>query len=72
MKAMKVSAIVGLAVTLLAVVVAFTFSFATMSYQKEISSLKKMNAEYKNTIDEYRTVLEEIKAQISHVGFVQK
>ena len=36
MREMKVSATVGIAVTVLAVVTAFAFSFATVSYQTEI------------------------------------
>lgn len=67
MKETKVSAIVGLSVTLLAVVVAVSFSFATMAYQREVVKLKKMNAEYKKTVEEYKIVLEGIKAQVSQV-----
>ena len=67
MKETKVSAIVGLSVTLLAVVVAISFSFATMAYQREVGKLKKINAEYKATVEEYKAVLEGIKSQISQV-----
>ncbi|HAJ56676.1 MAG TPA: hypothetical protein DCL35_02775 [Candidatus Omnitrophica bacterium] len=67
MKETKVSAIVGVSVTLLAVVVAISFSFATMAYQREVVKLKKTNAEYKKTVEEYKVVLEGIKAQISQV-----
>jgi hypothetical protein len=41
MKQMKVSAVVALAVTVLAVVTAFAFSFANLSYQTELAKLKK-------------------------------
>lgn len=64
MKETKVSAMVGLAVTLLAVVTALAFSFATLAYQKEVVKLRKINAEYKKTVDDYRSVLEGIQAQL--------
>ena len=68
MKEMKVSAVVGLSVTVLAVVTAITFSFASVAYQREALSLRKVNAEYKKLIVEYKTVLENIKAQLMKVG----
>lgn len=67
MKETKVSAMVGLAVTLLAVVTALAFSFTTLSYQRETVKLRKLNAEYKKTVDDYRIVLEGIQSQISKV-----
>lgn len=67
MKETKVSAMVGLAVTLLAVVTALAFSFTTLSYQRETVKLRKLNAEYKKTVDDYRVVLEGIQSQISKV-----
>jgi hypothetical protein len=63
----KVSSVVALSVTLLAVVTALAFSFATMTYQSEVVALKKINADYKKTIDGYKAVLEDIKKQISKV-----
>jgi hypothetical protein len=67
MKETKVSAIVGLAVTLLAVVTALAFSLSTVAYQREVVKLKKVNAEYRTTIDEYKAVLQGIKTQITSV-----
>jgi hypothetical protein len=64
----KISTVVGLSVTILAVVTAFAFSFATASYQKEVVALKKINAEYKATIEQYKGVLENIKGQLSQAG----
>ncbi|MFA5038255.1 MAG: hypothetical protein WC732_01095 [Candidatus Omnitrophota bacterium] len=64
MKQMKVSAIVGLAVTVLAVVIAFAFSFATLSYQAEVAKLRKMNKEYEVVIRNYQGLLESIKLQL--------
>ena len=71
MKETRVSAVVGLAVTLLAVVTALAFSFATVAYQKEAAKLRKMNAEYKNTVEEYKAVLDGIKSQILKVEVTQ-
>ena len=67
MKESKVSATVGLAVTLLAVVTAIAFSFATLGYQREVGKLKKVNAEYRQSLDEYKAVLEGIKDQLMKV-----
>ncbi|MDD5019199.1 MAG: hypothetical protein PHH75_01905 [Candidatus Omnitrophica bacterium] len=64
MKQMKVSAVVGLAVTVLAVVTAFAFSFASMSYQAEVTRLKKVNAEYQKTLENYKVVLDNIRVQL--------
>ncbi|MDD2865705.1 MAG: hypothetical protein WC409_00370 [Candidatus Omnitrophota bacterium] len=64
MKQMKVSAVVALAVTVLAVVTAFAFSFANMSYQAEVVRLKKLNVEYQKTLDNYKIVLENIRVQL--------
>ena len=69
MKEMKVSAAVGLAVTVLAVVTAFAFSFATVAYQREVANLKKINAEYKLTVEQYKSVLENIQKQLASAGF---
>lgn len=68
MKELKVSAVVGLAVTVLAVVIAFAFSFATISYQREVVNLKKTNAEYRKTLNKYQTALEGIKNQLVDAG----
>ena len=65
MKEMKVSAIVGLSVTILAVVTALAFSFATVAYQKEVVNLRKMNAEYRLTVEAYKTTLLNIKNEIT-------
>jgi len=67
MKELKVSATVGLAVTLLAVVTAVSFSFATIAYHREVVNLKKVNAEYRKTMEEYKNVLTGIKSQLSKV-----
>lgn len=67
MKEMKVSATVGLAVTLLAVVTAVSFSFATLAYQREVVKLRKINADYKKTVEDYKNVLVGIKDQLSKV-----
>jgi hypothetical protein len=72
MKEMKVSATVGLAVTLLAVITAISFSFATLAYQREVVKLRKVNAEYLKIVQEYKVVLENIKGQISSVGITAK
>ena len=64
----KVSSIVALSVTILAVVTALAFSFATVSYQREIVALRKINVEYKKTIEEYKAVLKNFVQQISKVG----
>lgn len=64
----KISTVVGLSVTILAVVTAFAFSFSTASYQKEVVVLKKTNAEYKATIEQYKAVLENIKSQLATAG----
>jgi len=65
----KISTVVGLSVTVLAVVTAFAFSFATASYQKEVVALRKSNAEYKATVEQYKSVLENIKVQLTQAGF---
>lgn len=65
MKQMRVSAIVALAVTILAVVTVIVFSFATMSYQREVVEMKRINLEYRRTISEYRNVLRGIQGQLS-------
>ncbi|HQP91104.1 MAG TPA: hypothetical protein PLU24_00315 [Candidatus Omnitrophota bacterium] len=67
MKETKVSAVVGLSVTLLAVVTAVAFSFATLNYQREVVKLRKVNAEYRQSLDEYKAVLAGIKDQLMKV-----
>jgi len=67
MKQMKVSAVVALAVTVLAVVTAFAFSFANMSYQAELTRLKKLNVEYQKTLESYKIVLDNIRLQLEQV-----
>ena len=71
MKQMKVSAVVALAVTVLAVVTAFAFSFANISHQNEIARLKKENAQCKKAIENYKGVLSGIRQQLDQGG-VQK
>ena len=68
MKEMKISAVVGVSVTVLAVVTAFAFSFATVAYQRQVAKLVKVNKEYKQTIEEYKSALENIKNEISKAG----
>jgi hypothetical protein len=68
MKEMKVSAIVALSVTVLAVVTALAFSFATVAYQREVVNLRKMNAEYRLTVEAYKTTLLNIKNEIAKVN----
>jgi len=68
MKEMKISAVVGVSVTVLAVVTAFVFSFATVAYQKQVAKLVKVNKEYKRTMGEYKSALENIKNEISKAG----
>jgi len=68
MKEMKISAVVGVSVTVLAVVTAFAFSFATIAYQRQVTKLAKINKEYKLTIEEYKSALENIKNEISKAG----
>ena len=72
MKEMKVSAVVALSVTVLAVVIAFAFSFATVAYQREVVQLKKINAEYRRTVESYKTTLENIKNELVKVGIKAK
>ena len=67
MRELKISAVVGISVTVLAVVTAFAFSFSSISYQKEVAKLKKMNEEYKITIHEYKTDLDGIKKMLSEI-----
>jgi hypothetical protein len=68
MKEMKISAVVGVSVTVLAVVTAFAFSFATVAYQRQVAKLVKVNKEYKQTMEEYKLALENIKNEISKAG----
>ncbi len=71
MKQMKVSAVVALAVTVLAVVTAFAFSFANLSYQTELAKLKKINAEYQKTLESYKAVLDNIRVQLEQAKPVE-
>ena len=64
----KVSSIVALSVTILAVVTALAFSFATVTYQREVAAVKKINADYMKTIMSYRLVLEDIKQKVAKAG----
>lgn len=68
MKEMKISAVVGVSVTVLAVVTAFAFSFATVAYQRQAAKLVKVNKEYKQTMEEYKSALENIKKEILKAG----
>lgn len=72
MREMKVSAIVGLAVTILAVVTVVIFSFATMTYQREFTELKRINIEYRRTIADYRAVLTGIQNQLSQAKLLPR
>ncbi len=67
MKQLKVSAVVGIAVTVLAVVTAFAFSFATISYQREVVKLRKVNEEYRQTIDDYKAALDGIRRNLATI-----
>jgi len=67
MKDKKISAIVGLSVTLLAVVTAISFSVATVAYQKEVAKLKKLNKQNTETIAEYTSILKGIQQQLTKV-----
>ncbi|MFH0940626.1 MAG: hypothetical protein V1840_02080 [Candidatus Omnitrophota bacterium] len=68
MNEMKISAVVGVSVTVLAVVTAFAFSFATVAYQRQVAKLVKVNKEYKQTMEEYKSALENIKNEIAKAG----
>lgn len=68
MKEMKVSAVVALAVTVLAVVTAFAFSFANVSYQVEIVRLRRINVEYQKTLENYKIVLDNIRVQLDRAS----
>lgn len=72
MKEMKVSAIVGLSVTILAVVTALAFSLATATYQKEVVKLRRINAEYRTTVENYKATLVNIKNELAKAGFKVK
>lgn len=67
MKDKKISAIVGLSVTLLAVVTAISFSVSTVAYQKEVVKLKKLNKQNTEMIAEYTSILKGIQQQLSKV-----
>lgn len=69
MKEMKVSAVIGVSVTVLAVVTAFAFSFATIAYQAEVNKLRRANIEYKKTLESYKVALEAIQTQLAQLGF---
>jgi len=68
MKDRKISNVVALAVTLLAVVTAVSFSLASKAYQREVVALRQTNAECRVTIEKYKATLENIQKQLSGVG----
>ena len=68
MKDRKTSNVVALAVTLLAVVTAVSFSLATAAYYREVLSLRQKNAEYVVTLDRYKQALKNIQKQLAATG----
>jgi len=64
----KISNVVALAVTLLAVVTAVSFSLASMAYQREVVRLRKVNAQQRLTIDRYKNTLDNIQKQLAGAG----
>jgi len=62
------SIVVALAVTLLAVVTAVSFSLASWAYQREVVALRQVNAEYRLTIERYKSTLEGIQRQLAGAG----
>jgi hypothetical protein len=68
MKDRKVSNIVALAVTLLAVVTAVSFSLSSLVYYREVVGLRKVNAQNCLTIERYKKALESIQQQLSEVS----
>jgi len=64
----KISNVVALAVTLLAVVTAVSFSLASMAYQREVVRLRKVNAQQRLTIDRYKSTLDNIQKQLAGAG----
>ena len=68
MRERKVSNVVALAVTLLAVVTAVSFSLASVAYHREVVVLRQANAEYKVTLERYKSTLENIQRQLAGAG----
>ncbi len=68
MRDRKISNVVALAVTLLAVVTAASFSLASVSYHREVVALRQANAQYKATVERYKATLENIQKQLAGVG----
>ncbi len=68
MRERKISNVVGLAVTLLAVVTAVSFSLASVAYHREVVALRQANAEYRLTLERYKSTLENIQKQLAGVG----
>ncbi len=68
MQERKISNVVALAVTLLAVVTAVSFSLASVSYQRQVVALRKANAQYQVLIGRYKSTLENIQKQLAGVG----
>jgi|GEM_PF-3276724 len=64
----KISNVVALAVTLLAVVTAVSFSLASVAYHREVMELRKANADYRMTIERYQGTLENIQKQLVSAG----
>ncbi|MGE5279618.1 MAG: hypothetical protein ACM3L6_02595 [Deltaproteobacteria bacterium] len=65
MKDKKISNIVALAVTLLAVVTAVSFSLASVAYQREVTTLRRLNTEQGMLIQRYKLTLENIQKQLA-------
>ncbi len=68
MRERKISNVVALAVTLLAVVTAVSFSLASVAYHREVVVLRQANAEYKVTLERYKSTLENIQKQLAGAG----
>ncbi len=64
----KISNVVALAVTLLAVVTAVSFSLSTVAYYREVVALRQANAQHLVTIQRYKSTLENIQKQLAGVG----
>ena len=68
MRERKISNVVALAVTLLAVVTAVSFSLASVAYHREVVVLRQANAEYKVTLERYKSTLQNIQKQLAGAG----
>jgi len=64
MKDRRISNVVALAVTLLAVVTAVSFSLASRAYQRETVVLRRVNEEYKVELERYKNALQNIQGQL--------